>query len=384
MLGACFTSVSLANEACSFAKVSFSADFESGRLSQCEHLSDGSYLLITQAENQPINPSPWYYFKVMSKTPDMQQVLKLQIVAQDARPRYPPKRSEDQEQWETMPFEFIAGRMQVSLTLRKEPIYIAAQPPITNQDYTDWLVSRSADSNIELVDIGKSAQGRAIRGLVRRKSSNSEWLLLIGRQHPPELTGAEAMLAFTDFLLTDERIPDAFFQRFNVLAVPNMNPDGVANGNWRHTSKGVDLNRDWGKFTQLESRQLFDFFEQQLKAQQRLVFALDFHSTQQDIFYTMPAEHPSVPDSFSQDWLASLKNSTLSSFTVRQRPGSSPGRGVFKQFIADYYGVQAVTYEVGDNTPVQLNRHVAQMSAKTLAEHMLNTPPDAFVAREKD
>ncbi|WP_395338920.1 hypothetical protein PN836_013075 [Ningiella sp. W23] len=51
---------------------------------------------------------------------------------------------------------------------------------------------------------------------------------------------------------------------------------------------------------------------------------------------------------------------------------------MFKQFIADYYGVHAVTYEMGDNTERQLINHVAQTSALLLMEQMLDTPPDAF------
>jgi hypothetical protein len=114
----------------------------------------------------------------------------------------------------------------------------------------------------------------------------------------------------------------------------------------------------------------------------KLVFALDFHSTQQDIFYTMPNDYDLAPGDFADSWLAQVKAKSLSSFVVRTRPGSSPGRGVFKQFIADHYKVHAVTYEMGDNTPPALVKHLAQVSAQTLMSELLKREPAEFVLKD--
>ncbi|MEP3926289.1 MAG: M14 family zinc carboxypeptidase, partial [Gilvibacter sp.] len=176
----------------------------------------------------------------------------------------------------------------------------------------------------------------------------------------------------------------AFLQRFNVLIIPNLNPDGVASGNWRHNNKGIDLNRDWGKFTQLETALVKAKLDNLLKAYQHLVFAVDFHSTQQDIFYTMPTDYNVAPSQFTNDWLAKIKSQTVASFVVRPKPGSSPGRGVFKQFIADEYKVHAVTFEIGDNTQRELIDHLAKTSGLTLMEHMLETPSQAFIFSAAD
>lgn len=62
-------------------------------------------------------------------------------------------------------------------------------------------------------------------------------VLLIGRQHPPEVTGAIAMVAFVEQLLRDEEGPCelcAFHADTNLVIVPLVNPDGVDAGNWRH------------------------------------------------------------------------------------------------------------------------------------------------------
>ena len=86
-----------------------------------------------------------------------------------------------------------------------------------------------------------------------------------------------------------------------------------------------------------------------------------------------------APSLFVEEWLEDVKQQSVRSFTLRDRPGSSPGRGVFKQFIADEYGVHAVTYEVGDNTNRALIKHVAQQAAETLVTKLLATPQADFI-----
>lgn len=371
---------------CDFAEVSFKADFEAARLHTCAALEDGSYLLTTDAENRPINPSPWYAFTVNPNTKQADKKITITIAAIKAKARYLPKIQMPNDSWQALDFELTEAGMKFTLELNNTAIKIAGQPIINNKDYDTWASAFAEQGTYEKIDIGKSTQGRSIFALVNKKASNHEWLVLIGRQHPPELTGAMAMFSFATSINnspqnnTDEL--DAFYNRFNVLIVPNVNPDGVASGNWRHNTKGADLNRDWGKFEQVETSLVNAYMESLLlpKAMQKpkLVFALDFHSTQQDIFYTMPNDYSVAPADFSDKWLAQVKTNTVSSFVVRNRPGNSPGRGVFKQFIADTYNVHAVTYEMGDNTPQALIDHVAKASANELVKLMLATPAAEF------
>lgn len=372
---------------CEFARVSFKANFEAAKLNSCQELEDGSYLLTTDAENRPINPSPWYAFTVNS-TEDIigsesaNNTVTLTIAAVQARSRYLPKMQMPNGSWQALNFELTPAGLKFEIVLGKAPIKIAGQPIINNSDYETWANDFAAKGVFEKVNIGKSTQGRSIFALVAKQADNHEWLVLIGRQHPPELTGAMAMLEFADSINANKHDLSDFYKRFNVLIVPNVNPDGVASGNWRHNVKGADLNRDWGKFEQVETTVVNAYMESLLMAtnsqQQKLVFAVDFHSTQQDIFYTMPNDYSLAPADFSDKWLEKVKANTVSSFVVRNRPGTSPGRGVFKQYIADTYNVHAITYEMGDNTPKVLIDHVAKASATQLVKHMLATPAADF------
>ena len=377
-------SANSATFACEFTAVKFVSDFEGGRLNACNQLDENRFQLTIDAENRPVNPSPWYAFRVENQTPKTQR-LTLELNLVDAKPRYLPKLSIDGKHWTPIPFTVNNGKMSFTISITNQAVWVAAQALILNQDYIDWQQKIAALSpNISLINLGKSRQNRPIWSMQyvdkNTKEVAKEWLVIVGRQHPPEVSGAIALQAFVESLLSKEsQVNNAdFFKRFKLLIVPNINPDGVASGNWRHSSAGVDLNRDWNHFKQPETSLVKDEINRLLGNTEKLVFALDFHSTQQDIFYTMPSDYHVAPALFSQEWIAELKKQTVSSFTVRERPGSSPGRGVFKQYIADTYNVHAVTYEMGDNTPNYLIKHVADIAAQTLMLKMLNTPAEAF------
>ena len=49
-------------------------------------------------------------------------------------------------------------------------------------------------------------------------------------------------------------------REIRAAVVPLANPDGVEQGHWRHNAQGVDLNRDWDRFQQPETRALRDEF----------------------------------------------------------------------------------------------------------------------------
>ena len=59
-------------------------------------------------------------------------------------------------------------------------------------------------------------------------------------------------------MLDDDNISKKISKNFNLIVYPLINPDGVDLGHWRHNSHSKDLNRDWGFFTQLETKIIND------------------------------------------------------------------------------------------------------------------------------
>ena len=237
------------------------------------------------------------------------------------------------------------------------------------------------NSNFKVSMLGHSTEKRPIYQLESFSSSN-EWVVIAGRMHPPEVTGALALFPFVQELLFNENIGDNFRKRFNLLVIPNLNPDGVEQGNWRHNSKGVDLNRDWKKFEQQETRLVHQKLQQIINGGGKVVFAIDFHSTGKDIFYTMPADYGVQPPMLVENWLNQL-DAEMPNFEVIIKPGNNPDKGVFKQYIADTYGVQAITYEMGDNTERKKILAIAKKASQLLMQKLLDTPALKFYPQKK-
>lgn len=350
-------------EHCRFGDVVLQDNFQQGRIDGCEQREDGTIVVMTAPEDQPINPSPWYAFKVASATP---QTVSFEILAlEQGRARYNPKVSSDRENWRELQHSKGDHSIHFELTVGPEPKWVTGQELFDNDDYIAWLDALAAKHDVESFTLGYSAQGRELPAIVSR-GVGDEWLILIGRQHPPELTGAMAMLDFVETVLADSV---HFLNRYNVLIVPNLNPDGVALGNWRHSSGGGDLNRDWFARSQPETAAVHAFLKQLQANGDRLVYALDFHSTWRNVYYTIPVDYLDNEPTFSQDWLQILGERI--SYEVAEAPGATPNRGIFKQYMADEHGIHSVTYEVGDETDRTEITATARAAAQVLMEYML-------------
>jgi predicted deacylase len=357
--------------ACKFKSVTFDTDFSMGALASCEQLSAHTYKLIIEPENTPINNSAWYAFKVSSTT---EQSIDVTLEYKDGKHRYPPKFSYDGERWQLLAYkklkkdkDTISARF--TLFVNEEPVWVAGQEIINASDYDDWTTTLAAQHNLKRYKIGASVEKRDIWALESNAQSN-RWLVIVGRQHPPEITGAQALFSFVETLYADIAVARKFREQFNILIVPLVNPDGVEKGHWRHNVGGKDLNRDWYNFSQPETTAVHQKLQEIVKAGGKIEFALDFHSTWKDLFYTMPVDYGLEKPEFSKIWLESL-DKTLPGFEVDERPGVSKNPGVFKQYIADKYGVHAVTYEVDDDADRNQTKTVAKTSAYLLMKLMV-------------
>ena len=101
---------------------------------------------------------------------------------------------------------------------------------------------------LDIALLARSEQNRDLIGLdiYNGEAKGKEMLVILSRQHPPELTGYFAMQSFIDELLNDTKLSNDFRKKYRILVYPMVNPDGVDLGHWRHNTGGIDLNRDWG------------------------------------------------------------------------------------------------------------------------------------------
>lgn len=354
-------------QTCSNGAVQITADFATARMDKCSVVAKNEYFITLIPENTPINSSPWYAFKVAADKPTN---IKISMEIQGDKHRYPPKVSKDSKRWSLQEYKLNGERLVMHINASKEAKFIAGQEIINNRYYVDWAKKLQKSSNISHDIFGESTQGRPLYK-IESESKGNEWIVILGRQHPPEVTGALGLFSFVETLLAKTPLAKRFREKYKILVIPNINPDGVFAGNWRHNANGFDLNRDWNKFNQIETKQINDYLEKLVAQGQKIKIAVDFHSTRRDTFYTMPVNNDVEEKYLVQHWLDAL-DQQMPSFEVLQRPGNSPDSGVSKQYFNDKFKAHAITYEMGDNTDrVEINR-ISFNASNLLMETLLS------------
>ncbi|NQW77429.1 MAG: hypothetical protein HQ448_11520 [Cytophagales bacterium] len=363
--------------------ITFDNGFDGARLNGITQNNDTLYTAIIAAENYPINPSPWYAFKVTSKTP---KTIWIHLTYLNAKHRYFPKISRDGKTWPSVDStdcilvkdpqaknqnfqdNALSESAYVRVRVDHKITWIAAQELITSSIVSDWSKGILRNKFVSSEIIGKSPQNRSFQCLrIGEDKSDSKIMMVIGRLHPPEVTGQFALQAFVESLCMDSETAKKFRKEYTVYVVPMMNPDGVDNGHWRHNTGGIDLNRDWSDFNQPETQIVRDFLRKKLNGtKSKLYFGIDFHSTWDDIFYTNITEKPTNMDGLIKRWFETLEQ-TIPDYKVNAR-GSKPASGVIsKAFFNKEFNSEALVYEVGDNT----SRDFTILKSKTAAEKLM-------------
>lgn len=366
-------------------QVGFSNKFRGARLSGVEAQSDSTFELTIEAENYPVNPSPWYAFKVWSST---NKRVTLTFRYPQGRHRYFPVVSSDGKSWTNLDSaSFIAksdtvvafynyrllpqeAAMQLDLTAG-DTTWVAGQEMWTSTEVYAWMDSLGGAHHIKPSTIGKTTLGRDLRLMRVSKGSDKKVVAVISRQHPPEVTGFFAMKAFIERILLDDSLSNAFRKRFDVLNVPLMNPDGVDEGHWRHNAGGVDLNRDWEAQHQPEVRQVAHYFQKYMKKRKgTMVFFIDFHSTWDDIYYTIDPSLPTNTPGLTNDWLAGIE-AAIPGYYVNHRPSKVENGIVSRNFFYHTFNTDGLVFEFGDNTSRDFLKKKGTVAAEVLMRLLL-------------
>ncbi len=353
------------DRSCASESILIDAHFEGGQIGTCAVKGEGQFELTLFPEDAPpINKSPWYAFRVSGQHGD--KVL-IRMIIEDGYARYWPKLSRDGETWMPLAESQVStgedkGWMNLELTLDQARIFVAGQELLTGRYYDDWLDELESHSEVTTRLLGNSVQNRPM--YLAETGDRAELILLIGRQHPPEVTGAISMRPFIQTILGDTDLARRFRDRYKLAIVPLMNPDGVAAGHWRHNVNGVDVNRDWGPFTQPETNAVRRWLENAEAGGMELRLLLDFHSTFEDLFYTQPVSEN--PLDFASRWL-SASAARLPDFPFKHAANPVSEQPNAKNYFYTSRGIPAITYESGDET----SRKKIESSAVVFAEEMM-------------
>jgi len=351
----------------------FSNEFPGARLNEISQTAPNHFQIEIVPENAPINNSAWFAFQVWS---EREQSIEVTLSYRDGDHRYIPKLSGDGRSWhpidsQDFQADTIEGTVSLSLQIGPDTLWVSAQELTTTANMQEWMLRLSEHDFVELETIGTSVNGRELTAVVITENPGAgRHILIIGRQHPPEISGAIALKAFMERFVEDDDLSRRFRQSYVISAVPVVNPDGVDEGHWRHNAHGVDLNRDWVNFNQKEPTAVRDFFLRRTQqASDPVHFAIDFHSTQTDLYYPLLPEMPTNPPLLLERWLDAIaQHFPEESLDIQPSGIALP---TSKAFFYSTFQCPAVIYEVGDETERELIRAKARYSATVLMELLL-------------
>lgn len=349
-----------------------SNELPGGRLNDVWRENDSVFVARVFPENAPINNSAWYGFKVWADAP---RTILLRLTYENGRHRYWPAARRAGEPWAPLPEQAVdttGDGATLRLHVGPDTLWVAAQELFTSADFRRWTDSLSALPHVSRERIGTSRRGRPIEMLtVTGDPDATDHVLLISRQHPPEVTGTLALLAFVEEIAGESPLAREFRSRFQTRVVPVVNPDGVDLGHWRHNTGGVDLNRDWVTFNQPETRAVRDALLR-VKDQPgaRVWFAADFHSTRRDVFYTLDPDLEASLPGFLDRWLEGIARE-VPEYQINESPTGLRSPTSRNWLYRAFDRVPSLTYEVGDDTDRPLIRKVAAAAARSMMELLL-------------
>ena len=79
------------------------------------------------------------------------------------------------------------------------------------------------------------------------RSNPKTAIILSSRVHPGETVGSWMMKGTIDFLTGQSEEAKMIRDRYLIIVLPMLNPDGVVQGNYRTSLAGCDLNRKYAK-----------------------------------------------------------------------------------------------------------------------------------------
>ena len=356
--------------------VYFSNDFEGARLNNINQLNDSTFVLSILPENKPINPSPFYASKIWSSS--AKKVFLRFKYPEGYKHRYIPK-IKSNGNWkivDSLNFKFDQNISSLILTINETPKIISGQELHTSSIIYNWVndLVEGKENYVRFKKIGETKLNRPFKVLDIYKGlpKNKPVIVLLTRQHPPEVTGYFAFKAFLETILKENELSSSFLDKYRILAFPLMNPDGVDLGHWRHNAGGVDTNRDWSFYNQPEIKTTVDYITKILnKNNSKLLLGLDFHSTYYDVFYTNTERKLTALPEFLPKWFSSLEE-RIPEYKVNEKPSNSKQPTSKGWFLYAHKAV-GVTYEIGDDTPRDRIKLIGKESAQAMMRILINS-----------
>ena len=357
------------NKQCLTSIVLVDFDFPGAGNLSCEIINSQHIKLFINSEtDDSINPSPWFAIRKSKHSEN----IKIELDYGNYNYRYNPKISSDNKVWDNLNMLNILKKnndkiLVIDFLPSNKKQYIASQEIITQSWYYNWFNELKETGKVRSETIGFSVLKKPITMFFIETDIKNPYIIILGRQHPPEVTGAFALKGFIDQLVSPSQLSQNFLNQYNIIFVPLMNPDGVDNGHWRYNVNKIDLNRDWGTFSQPETIAVNEKLIR-LTANSKLALFIDFHSTYKNIFYISENSSNNLSKFSLENW---INNSSSGLFEIGYNfqliNSSNKDNGVSKNYIYNKYNIPSMTYEVSD---IEDRKKIKQSSSILATELM--------------
>lgn len=347
------------------------ASFKGARLNQFEKVETNTYVAHIYPAFEPVNKSPWYAFSLRSK---IEQEINLKLNYNSYKHRYIPKLSYDRVHWEKIAAENISidtvlGEATLHLKVINKKLFVAAQEIDSSEDTYNWLteVMNKYDFLRKEV-VGKTVKNQPIYVVNSENKNVKRSVVLIARQHPPEIPGGTiGYRSFFEELMSGSPLANQFRSKYNIYTFPLLNPDGVDMGNWRHNANGKDLNRDWAAFSQRETQATRNYIVNKVKEGKKISYSIDFHTSYSGPYMlVLDSINETKVKGLTQNWIKSIEYNSEFKVEARQRSQELP---YCYNWFYNTYKAEAVTYEEGD----EIDREIIKKRAKVYAVNFMKT-----------
>jgi murein tripeptide amidase MpaA len=203
-----------------------------------------------------------------------------------------PLASYDLERWFRIPATYDGEVFSFAHQADSDVCHYAAFAPYPIERDQRFIATALRSPRVRLKTIGHSVQGRPIDLLtIGSEAAGKKKCWLIARQHPSETQGGFFLEGLLARLLDDgDAQACALLNEAVVYIVPNLNPDGSANGYSRTNALGVNLNREWQAPSQAHSPEILCV--QQAMDSLGLDFCMDCHADAELNFnFVWPSEN---------------------------------------------------------------------------------------------
>jgi hypothetical protein len=274
--------------------------------------------------------------------------------------------SPDGRTWSATPAPKIAGnRLQVSLTMPGDRLFLARLEPYRLSDLERLLSEIRAYPQVEITRIGQTVEGRALEIVRVGDPAAPHHVLVRARSHPWEPGGNWVVQGLIRRLLEDDPAARRCRERYCLHVMPMAAKDGVVRGHTRFNLLGMDLNRGWDRPADPalapENAALESWLETMVGQGRRPDLAIDLHNDNsgrlhQSSRLVLPrpmevlAEPRSRPPGSADPHLAAMERlERLLREHTWFREGTSPGAQgawTFGEGLLARYGIDACILEL--------------------------------------